>query len=199
MSFFSNRRQSEPDLPVPDHQRRMSSISPSQHPIGFETVLGANAIMEGTLESHANIRLDGEFTGTLKITGNVLVGENAKINADVHAKNVSIAGAVRGNVSGNKVQILRTGQVWGDITATALATEEGAFIDGKISMTTPQTDPQPESVEEVSNTEEVGTGEPGDTAIFSRQEFDEAMQDLEADQQNDAQDRAQEGDTTKND
>jgi hypothetical protein len=26
--------------------------------------------------------------------------------------------------------------VWGDITATALSTEEGAFIDGKISMVT---------------------------------------------------------------
>jgi cytoskeletal protein CcmA (bactofilin family) len=74
------------------------------------------------------------FEGTLEIEGNVLVGETAKITADINARNISIAGAVRGNVNGNKVQILRTGRVWGDINAKAITTEEGAFIDGKISM-----------------------------------------------------------------
>ena len=108
--------------------------APVHKPLGFETVLGPSATLEGTLKCSGNVRLDGTFTGTLEIVGNVLVGETAKINADLDAKNVSIAGAVRGNVSGNKVQILRTGRVWGDITATALATEEGAFIDGKVSM-----------------------------------------------------------------
>ncbi|MCC6616698.1 MAG: polymer-forming cytoskeletal protein [Anaerolineae bacterium] len=105
-----------------------------QAPVGFETVLGANSVMEGVLRSNANVRLDGTFTGTLEITGNVLIGETARINADVNAKNISIAGAVRGNVTGKKVQLLRTGRIWGDIHATALTTEEGAFIDGKIAM-----------------------------------------------------------------
>ena len=76
--------------------------------------------------------------GTLEIGGNVLVGETAQINADINAKNISIAGAVRGNVNGKKVQLLRTGRIWGDIRATALTTEEGAFIDGKITMVSPQ-------------------------------------------------------------
>src|SRR6185369_11726069 len=105
-----------------------------QQPVGFETVLGANCTLEGKLHSNANVRLDGTFTGTLEISGNVLVGETAKITADINAKNISIAGAVRGNVTGKKVQLLRTGRIWGDITATALTTEEGAFIDGKIKM-----------------------------------------------------------------
>ena len=62
------------------------------------------------------------------------MGENAKIDADIDAKNISIAGAVRGNVTGNKVQLLRSARVWGDITATTITTEEGAFIEGKINM-----------------------------------------------------------------
>lgn len=133
MAFFSNRRQIDENEPgtTPDSApRTVGSIQP----IGFETVLGANSSLEGKFVSTANVRLDGEFEGTLEISGNVLVGETAKINAPINAKNISIAGAVRGNVTGKKVQILRTGRVWGDITATALTTEEGAFIDGKISM-----------------------------------------------------------------
>ncbi len=135
MSFFGNRRQQAEPLspPTPESVAQPRPVAPQQ-PVGFETVLGANCTMEGSLRSSANVRLDGTFTGMLEITGNVLVGETAKINADIHAKNVSIAGAVRGNVSGKKVQLLRTGRIWGDITATALTTEEGAFIDGKITM-----------------------------------------------------------------
>lgn len=98
-------------------------------------MLGANSVIEGTLRSNANVRLDGTFSGTLEITGNVLVGETARINADINARNISIAGAVRGNITGRKVQLLRTGRIWGDIHAQALTTEEGAFIDGKIAMT----------------------------------------------------------------
>lgn len=135
MSFFSGRRQA--DLPPEPAEESTPAPRPALHqsqPIGFDTVLGANCEMEGVLRSHANVRLDGTFTGTLEIEGNVLVGETARITADINAKNVSIAGAVHGNVSGKKVQLLRTGRIWGDIHATALTTEEGAFIDGKIAM-----------------------------------------------------------------
>jgi len=128
---FTERPASPPTQPSP---MRENSIPPAAQPVGFETVMGANSTFEGTFISHANVRLDGTFTGKVDIDGNALIGETAKITADISAKNISIAGAVRGNVTGKKVQILRTGRVWGDITSTALSTEEGAFIDGKISM-----------------------------------------------------------------
>jgi cytoskeletal protein CcmA (bactofilin family) len=139
MSFFSSRRQTEQPSTPPTEERApvprpLPQPAQPPQPVGFDTVLGANCTLEGVLRSKANVRLDGTFSGTLEIDGNVLVGETAKITADINAKNVSIAGAVRGNVSGKKVQLLRTGRIWGDIRAMALTTEEGAFIDGKITM-----------------------------------------------------------------
>jgi cytoskeletal protein CcmA (bactofilin family) len=132
-SLFSARKQPPSEStsfpPPPPHET-------ARQPVGFETILGAGATLHGDLRSQGNVRLDGTFEGTLEIDGNVLVGETAKITADIHAKNVSIAGAVRGDVSGKKVQLLRTARVWGDITASAISTEEGAFIDGKITMVT---------------------------------------------------------------
>jgi cytoskeletal protein CcmA (bactofilin family) len=138
MSFFGSRRHvEEPVPPTPEPVAPPTTPIPVQQPIGFETVIGGNATFEGNFTSSSNVRIDGTFTGSININGNVLVGETAKINADLYAKNISIAGAVRGNVHGKKVQLLRTGRVWGDINATALTTEEGAFIDGKISMVSP--------------------------------------------------------------
>jgi len=106
----------------------------SRQPVGFDTVVGANTTLLGELRSQADVRLDGTFEGTLEIEGNVLVGETGKVNADIHARNVSVAGAVRGDISGKKVQLLRTARVWGNINAAAITTEEGAFIDGKLTM-----------------------------------------------------------------
>ena len=151
MSFFGNRRQAEQPQPPPAPQK--PQVVTPQQPVGFETVLGTNSTLEGHLRSSANVRLDGTFTGTLEIGGNVLVGETAQINADINAKNISIAGAVRGNVSGKKVQLLRTGRIWGDIRATALTTEEGAFIDGKITMISQQ-----EEVSEPANAPDAAAG-----------------------------------------
>jgi cytoskeletal protein CcmA (bactofilin family) len=101
----------------------------------FDTALGAGSRLEGDLSSDGNVRLDGYFKGKLTIEENVLIGVTAEIEADVNAKNVSIAGVVRGDVGGSKVHLLSTAKVWGNITAGALITEDGAFIDGRISMT----------------------------------------------------------------
>ena len=128
-AFFTNRRgQSEADA------QETAPEVPAGRPVGFDTVIGSNTSFEGSFVSSGNIRMDGQFAGSLEVSGNILVGESADIHADINARNISIAGSVRGNVSGNKVQLLRTGRIWGDISASALTTEEGAFIDGKIAM-----------------------------------------------------------------
>jgi cytoskeletal protein CcmA (bactofilin family) len=139
MSFFTGGRRQQQETPIQStpptsNTSTISAPSAPRQPVGFETVLGANSTLRGELRSQANVRLDGTFEGTLEIEGNVLVGETGKVTADINARNVVIAGAVRGNVSGNKVQLLKTSRVWGDISAAAITTEEGAFIDGKITM-----------------------------------------------------------------
>ena len=128
-AFFANRR-GQPDAETEESV----TVLPTGQPVGFDTVIGSNSETEGTFTSSGNVRMDGKFTGNLEIAGNILVGESADIHADINARNISIAGTVRGNVAGNKVQLLRTGRIWGDINASALTTEEGAFIEGKVTM-----------------------------------------------------------------
>lgn len=167
MSFFTNRRQSDNE----QAQKDTDDASKAAH-IGFDTVLSATTVLDGTLQSEGNIRLDGKFTGKLDITGNVLVGETAIINADIEARNISIAGQVNGNVSGNKVQLLRTGSIHGDIQANSLTTEEGAFIEGNIAMQhTPSTPP--------SSTPQAATTQPETTPDKSSDSDDSSDDDVQ--------------------
>ena len=41
---------------------------------------------------------------------------------------------MKGDITAGKVEITRTGRVWGDVVTTSFSTEEGAFLRGKITM-----------------------------------------------------------------
>ena len=101
MSFFRQKTE-EP---------RASRAAPSPAGSKIETVIGPNCYLQGTIQSDGGIRIDGVFQGDLETTGNLIIGESAKVVAEIEAHNVSVAGAVKGNISGNKVEILETGRV----------------------------------------------------------------------------------------
>jgi cytoskeletal protein CcmA (bactofilin family) len=100
----------------------------------IETIIGPNAHFRGDIQSDGGVRIDGVFEGTIDITGNLAILEGAKIIADIKANNVSISGAVKGNITGNRVEILETGRVWGDLTINSLLLNEGAYLRGQTTM-----------------------------------------------------------------
>jgi cytoskeletal protein CcmA (bactofilin family) len=100
----------------------------------FETVLGPGVYYKGTLNGAGGVRIEGGFDGIIDIKGPLSVAEGAKVTAEVHAGSVAVSGNLKGNVTADKVEILSTGRIWGDIVTTAFATEEGAFLRGQVTM-----------------------------------------------------------------
>lgn len=138
MDIFGRRPPTDDDTPDGEAApaEATETSPPTRHASSriFDTALGAGSVVEGTLSSDGNVRLDGTFKGTLDIGENVLIGVTADIEADVVAQNISVAGQVRGNVKGKKVHVLSTAKIWGDIIAESLITEDGAFIEGRVRM-----------------------------------------------------------------
>ena len=115
--------------------REKPSAAPSAAPVSkIETIIGPNAHFRGEFQSDGGMRVDGICEGTIDIAGNLVIGEAAKIIADVKANNISISGAVKGNINGNRVEILKTGRVWGDLMISSLLLEEGAYLRGQTTM-----------------------------------------------------------------
>ena len=99
------------------------------------SVLGAGVVWQGSLSGSGGVRIEGAFEGQIALKGMLVIGETGKVTCEsLRAASVIVAGAVKGNISAQKVEIRSTGRVWGDIVTTAFATEEGAFLRGQIRM-----------------------------------------------------------------
>ena len=99
------------------------------------SVLGAGLIWQGSITGSGGVRVEGTFEGQITLKGLLVVGETGKVTCEnIRAANVIVAGAVKGNIAAQKVEIRSSGRVWGNIITAAFATEEGAFLRGQIRM-----------------------------------------------------------------
>jgi len=111
--------------PVAPRQRTTTAI---------ESTIGPNTHVKGTIQGDGGLRVEGIVEGTIELTGNLVVTESAKIRANIKANNISVAGAVQGDVTATRVEILETGRVWGDLTVKSLLINEGAYFRGQTLM-----------------------------------------------------------------
>jgi len=102
--------------------------------VEIETVIGPNTSFQGDLRSSGGVRLDGDFSGTIEIAGNLVIGERAQVVATITAHNVQIQGTVQGDITAKRVEILDTGKLWGDIAVDSFVLDDGGFYHGQSTM-----------------------------------------------------------------
>ena len=100
-----------------------------------ESVIGKGTEFKGTLKDKDSICIDGKIEGKIQVEGNVIVGEDAIVKADIQAKSISIGGKVIGNVDcQGKVELFPSGGLEGNVKAHGLIIPKGAFFNGKCRM-----------------------------------------------------------------
>ena len=89
----------------------------------------------GELEFEDTMRIDGRFKGKITSKNELIVGEQASIDGDIHVGRIAISGTVMGKIKADqKVEIHRSGRVYSDIETPALIIEEGAVFQGNCVM-----------------------------------------------------------------
>src|SRR5215216_558252 len=120
--FRRNTTPTEPQQPVQAVERLTS-------------VLGSGVIWHGSINGSGGVRIEGALEGEIALRGMLVIGETGRVTCqNVRANTVIVAGAVRGNITTQKLEIRGSGRVWGDVVTTAFVTEEGAFLRGQIRM-----------------------------------------------------------------
>lgn len=93
------------------------------------SVMGPGIVWKGSLSGSGGVRIEGAFEGEIALRGLLVIGATGRVTCPhLRANVVIIAGAVRGDITAEKVEIRSTGRVWGDVITAAFSTEEGAFL-----------------------------------------------------------------------
>lgn len=107
-------------------------------PVNYEkmdTIIGKDSQFQGVITATGTVRIDGEYKGEIKAKGDLVIGETGRVEATVEARNVLLAGYLRGNiVAQGKVDLAPTAKLIGDMKVKNLLIEEGAVFKGNCLM-----------------------------------------------------------------
>src|SRR6266545_4501591 len=151
MSFWNKLREEAPgvgaDVPgaptIPPHEEpkpmamlkrdELTSVPTATNDLN--ALLGHGSEFEGKLTFEGTVRIDGKFTGTI-VSGDVLVvGEGAKISAEITCGTVIVHGEVQGNIRAKSlVELHQPARVHGNLETPSLVIEKGVFFEGQCKM-----------------------------------------------------------------
>lgn len=105
--------------------------------------LGKGSALQGNLTFHGSIRIDGDVTGHITGDGLLVIGEGARIEADIEAPSVRIGGTVLGSIEAREsVHVTPSGSLRGNIRTPVFVCEAGGVFTGHCEM--PQTEETPD-------------------------------------------------------
>ena len=143
----SESQRSAPPLPEIRHPEPVSPAYGSPQaavpaarpaPAATRNFLSTDVEIKGTVKFTNDLVVDGKIEGEITSDGNLTVGENARIKAEIKTATVVVYGKVHGNITAaERVELKASAEVIGDIKAKSLAIEAGAIFVGKSTVGTP--------------------------------------------------------------
>jgi cytoskeletal protein CcmA (bactofilin family) len=111
-------------------------------PIGSGSVssatsyLGPGLEINGEISGNEDLQLDSKFEGQVSIGGfRLTVGPKAQLTADIIAREAVISGNVKGDIRAHdRIEIMRTASITGDLTTSKIMIEEGAYLKGEVEV-----------------------------------------------------------------
>lgn len=100
-----------------------------------ESLIARNASWDGQLYAEGDIRIEGALQGAIEAHETVFIAQDARVKAKVRARNIVIAGEFDGEIiCEEKLEVLPTGSIAGQVSASTLVIHEGAFVDSRFAM-----------------------------------------------------------------
>ncbi|MCW5875410.1 MAG: polymer-forming cytoskeletal protein [Anaerolineales bacterium] len=117
-------------------RRKNASPQAEAAPLPRITSVVADGVsLSGKLTGAGGVRIEGAYDGEIELDGLFVIGPTGRVTCpQLRARHVIIAGALRGDILAERVEIRANGRVWGNVVTASMSTEEGAFLRGQIQM-----------------------------------------------------------------
>jgi cytoskeletal protein CcmA (bactofilin family) len=108
-------------------------------------VIGTGMRIQGEIRSGEHVHVDGEIDGILHLAGyDLTVTAQARVRADVTAREADIAGVLEGNIDATKrITVRKGGRLLGDLRTPGILIEDGAYFKGQIEIVNSQLGEEP--------------------------------------------------------
>jgi cytoskeletal protein CcmA (bactofilin family) len=103
------------------------------------SLLDAQLVLAGDLETAGSLRIDGKLEGSVRRADTVVLGVGAAMSGDIVAREVIVGGTIIGNVQASeRVELQATAIVTGDIVTQTILVQEGGVVNGRVLMRPPE-------------------------------------------------------------
>jgi len=98
--------------------------------------IGKSVSIRGDISGSEDFYVDGNVEGSIQLNGHSLtIGPNAKVHANIVARNVTVGGSIKGNIHvTERTEMQKTAVVTGDVQTRRIAIEEGAYFKGRLEI-----------------------------------------------------------------
>jgi cytoskeletal protein CcmA (bactofilin family) len=101
----------------------------------LNALLGKGSEFEGKLTFEGTVRIDGKFSGEIHTNDVLVVGEGARVQAEINAGSVVINGEVQGNIRAKtSIELHPPARVRGNLEAPSLSIDKGVIFEGTCKM-----------------------------------------------------------------
>ncbi len=99
------------------------------------SIVGPGTNVKGHIDVSGLLRIDGDFSGSIKTSDRVIVGRGGRADCTLDAATVVIGGAFRGTIyASDKVIALESALIIGTIFAPRLIAESGVILEGALHI-----------------------------------------------------------------
>jgi len=99
------------------------------------TLLAKGVVLKGEIHVEGTVRIDGRLDGEIQTKGHVIIGEDGLVQGMITAGTVVSSGRIKAKVSANeRIQLLKTATLIGEVLTPILIMEEGAKLQGSTDM-----------------------------------------------------------------
>ncbi len=136
-------QQPQPQQPTREKKEEKTPMAlkreetPMSSPIpNGDLLLGEGAEFEGKLTFAGTVRIDAKFKGSIFTNDVLVVGEHARIDAEITCGTVIVYGEVNGNIKAKTaVELHHPAKLRGNVESPSLAIDKGVVFQGESKMT----------------------------------------------------------------
>ncbi len=127
------KKEEKPFTPPPQPRREEETVVPRNGELN--ALLGKGSEFEGKLAFEGQVRIDGKFTGQITTKDTLVIGDGAKVMAEIQAGTVIVNGVVEGNIKATQsIELHQPGRIKGNIETPSLLIDKGVVFEGSCKM-----------------------------------------------------------------